>query len=96
MYGPMHHAAVSAYRDVRNHAAVSGSTTEPGERPFLRVVRGLPSDEELAALVALLSRPAPASPPRTDPAPSGWADRGRAIGAPRRPGPGAWQASARP
>jgi hypothetical protein len=66
--------------------------TDPG-RPLLRVVRGTPTAEELAALVAVLaSRPAPAP----------------AVVAPRRlwrtplraplpaPGPGAWQAGSLP
>jgi hypothetical protein len=66
--------------------------TEPG-RPLLRVVRGTPTDEELAALVAVLaSRPAPA--PAAEAAPRLWRTPLRA--ALPAPGPGAWHASGLP
>lgn len=66
------------------------------ERPLLRVVRGEPSDEELAALTAVIaaaaSQPAPEPPaPR-----SAWADPAHRLRTPLRPGPGAWRASALP
>jgi Acyl-CoA carboxylase epsilon subunit len=66
------------------------------ERPLLRVVRGRPTDEELAALVAVVAARAtrtaagPAGPPRT------WAAYWRTVGAPPRPGAGVWRASALP
>lgn len=70
---------------------------------ILRVVRGDPTAEELAALTAVLSiqqtrstlnasaahSPQPARGP-------GWLDRAALIGAPLSPGPGAWRRSARP
>jgi hypothetical protein len=66
------------------------------EPPLLRVVRGEPSDEELAALTAVVaaaaSQPAPEPPaPR-----SAWADPAHRLRAPLRPGPGAWRVSALP
>jgi hypothetical protein len=63
--------------------------------PYLRVVRGEPTAEELAVLVAVLSArsaaPAPAAPSRP-----AWADPGRRLGLVHRPGPGAWRRSALP
>jgi hypothetical protein len=64
-------------------------------RPLLRVVRGDPSPEELAALVAVVtSRGAPAEP---EPAPpSRWATRSAQLRRPLPHGPGAWRASGLP
>ena len=68
--------------------------------PTIRIVRGVPSDEELAAIVGvLLSRSAPA-PVAADP-PSRWAASGRPgvrlrDGRPSRPGPHSWRSSALP
>ncbi|MFD6099544.1 acyl-CoA carboxylase subunit epsilon [Nocardiopsis flavescens] len=68
--------------------------------PHLVVVRGEPTDEELAALTAVLAARAaaaragarvPAAPERT----SAWRDRARGLRAPLRPGPGAWRTSLR-
>ncbi len=66
------------------------------ERPLLRVVRGDPSDEEVAALTAVLA--AAASQPEPEPtAPrSAWGDPAHRLRVPLRPGPGAWRASALP
>jgi hypothetical protein len=66
------------------------------ETPYLRVVRGEPTAEELAALVAVLAArqaaaPAPAPRPR-----SAWADPARRLGLTDRPRPGAWRRSALP
>jgi Acyl-CoA carboxylase epsilon subunit len=70
------------------------------EQPFLRVVRGEPTAEEIAALVAALTT---AHAPRAGAAPGGrshrgslWADRSRLVRRPLAPGPGAWRASAFP
>jgi Acyl-CoA carboxylase epsilon subunit len=63
----------------------------------LRVVRGNPTADEVAALVGvlLLGRPAAAEPaPPAGPV-SRWRVSGRPT-LPLRPGPGAWRASARP
>jgi hypothetical protein len=70
------------------------------QSPRLVVVRGEPSEEELAVLTAVLSARAAAAraaagtrePER--PA-SGWRDRSRGMRAPSRPGPGAWRMSTR-
>jgi hypothetical protein len=63
--------------------------------PYLRVVRGEPAAEELAAVVAVLAARAgaPAPAPRVRPA---WADPARRLGLTARPGPGAWRRSALP
>jgi len=85
--------------------------TAPGEggpaarpaRPLLRVVRGEPTAEELAALVsvvaALASRAAAARDaggPASRSAPPLWRDRSALVRAPLRAGPGAWRASGLP
>jgi len=63
--------------------------------PFLHVVRGQPTGEELAALVAVLA--ARAAPSTVDiPARSAWADPARRMRRPLRPGPSAWRRSALP
>ncbi|GAB3590503.1 hypothetical protein GCM10027446_05440 [Angustibacter peucedani] len=68
---------------------------QPAEPPVaLRVVRGEPTSEELAALVVVLAASAgggeaPAAPR------SVWASSGRAR-APLASGPGAWRASSLP
>jgi hypothetical protein len=70
--------------------------TEPTEqRPLLRVVRGEPTAEELAALtvvVAALSQ----RRPRKRPVPVGaWAANADTHRRPLQPGPGGWRASGR-
>ncbi|SNS15440.1 acyl-CoA carboxylase subunit epsilon [Actinomadura mexicana] len=74
-------------------------------KPFLRVVRGDPGPEEVAALVAVLTARAGAAAASRDgaapPAPSRWADRSRLVRAaladgPMPRGPGAWRASGLP
>jgi hypothetical protein len=62
--------------------------------PFLRVVRGEPTAEELAVLVAVLAaRPAAvAAPVRPRPA---WSDPARRLRV-ARPGAGAWRRSVLP
>jgi len=71
--------------------------TEPDQQaPAFSVVHGNPTDEELAAVWAVLaSRPATgtAGPAQTET--SGWSAYWRAVGAPLAPGPSAWRASAR-
>ena len=73
-----------------------GPSTTPAV-PFVTVVRGRPTEEELAALVVALaaaSGPEPATPP--PPVRSGWGSYADAIRPSLQPGPGAWVASARP
>jgi hypothetical protein len=64
--------------------------------PVLRVVRGNPTPEELAALVVLA---AASGGGETEPAPAkvgGWGDRRSLLRAPLLTGPGAWVAASRP
>jgi len=65
--------------------------------PVIRVVRGNPTTDELAALVVVLTAGVPgdesAAAPKT---PSGWSAYWRATRAPLSPGPGAWRSSGRP
>lgn len=69
-------------------------------QPLLRVVRGEPTPEEVAALVAVITarmtrdRTAAASAGAT-PA-SAWSDRTRLVRTIFPPGPGGWRASAWP
>ncbi|MBO0810518.1 MAG: acyl-CoA carboxylase subunit epsilon [Microlunatus sp.] len=62
----------------------------------LRFVAGNPTEEEIAAVLAVLTAlsaarsPAPAQQPR-----SGWAAYWRSVQAPIQPGPGQWQAAVR-
>jgi Acyl-CoA carboxylase epsilon subunit len=68
------------------------------DAPLLRVVRGTPTEEEVAALVGvlLLARPAPVPPAVPV---SRWARSARpgaGLRAGLRAGPGAWRASALP
>jgi hypothetical protein len=69
--------------------------------PIYVVRRGHPSDEEVAALTAVLSMLGSAGGPPSDrdgrtPAASGWSAYWRLAGAPLAPGNGAWRASGRP
>jgi acyl-CoA carboxylase epsilon subunit len=69
-------------------------TEEP--RPLLTVVRGTPSDEELAALTVVVAALSAQRRPRRRPAPVGaWASYGDAHRQPLRPGPGGWRAAGR-
>ena len=68
---------------------------ETSGRPVLRIVRGDPSPEELAALTVVLAAASgggeePERGPR-----SFWADRASLVRRPLQPGPGAWVASGR-
>ncbi|WP_017574058.1 acyl-CoA carboxylase subunit epsilon [Nocardiopsis halotolerans] len=72
--------------------------TAPKNPPYLAVVRGEPTAEELAVLTAVLSARARAARTAEEPEterPSGWRDRARGMRAPLRPGPGAWRLSMR-
>jgi hypothetical protein len=68
--------------------------TSPAGAPLLRVVRGNPSAQELAALVAVVAARASAGPEPARPARPLW---GRPVLRPvLTPGPGAWRASGLP
>ncbi|MCT2586193.1 acyl-CoA carboxylase subunit epsilon [Actinophytocola gossypii] len=62
----------------------------------VRVLRGRPADDEVAALVVALSAVA-GEPPSGEGAPgrSRWADRASLVRRPLERGPGAWRASGR-
>jgi hypothetical protein len=62
-------------------------------RPVLRIVRGEPTDEDLAALVALLTARTTAAAPPKPQAPSVWRDRATLLRKPVHPGAGAWRAA---
>jgi hypothetical protein len=63
--------------------------------PALRVVRGTPTDEELAALViAVTALGGPATEPRERR--SAWADRAALMRRSLRPGPTSWRTSSLP
>lgn len=67
------------------------------ERGFLRVVRGDPTPEEIAALVAVLTARARAvSGDKPRPPRSPWSDPARRMRQPLPHGPGAWRTSAFP
>ena len=70
------------------------SSDEPAPQPQLRVVRGEPTPEELAALVSVLAARAAGSPAAVEPpAPSAWASREAGLRRPLHAGPGAWRAA---
>ncbi|GAA1556582.1 acyl-CoA carboxylase subunit epsilon [Kribbella sancticallisti] len=66
--------------------------------PVLRVVKGDPTPEELAALVAVVSARAAAVPaPEPSQSQAGdWSAYWRNVRRPLHPGPGRWRASAHP
>jgi hypothetical protein len=59
------------------------------------VVKGDPTDEELAAVIAVLSARPDAAPRVAAPSMSGWSAYWRTSRLPITPGPGAWRASGR-
>ena len=70
--------------------------TAPDGRPALRIVRGEPTAEELAAVVTVVAAAtgggeAPAEPPRGQ-----WRSRGRNIRPALSHGPDAWRSSGLP
>ena len=69
-------------------------------RPILRVVRGDPTEEEIAALITVIAaraRQRAAARRRHQKVPgSAWTDRSRLVRQPVPAGPGAWRASAWP
>jgi Acyl-CoA carboxylase epsilon subunit len=76
--------------------------SRPAEKPFLRVVRGDATPEEVAALVAVImartsqeGSPEPTAPSRRRQR-SAWSDRSRQLRASFHPAPGGWRRSALP
>ncbi len=74
--------------------------TEPTERPqppLLRVVRGEPTAEELAALTVVVAALSQRGGTRRRPRPVGaWASAAHMHRRPHQAGPGGWQAAGRP
>jgi hypothetical protein len=67
------------------------------ETPELRVVKGEPTAEELAALVAVISARAAGAAPQPETERAGdWASYWRNVRRPLEHGPGRWRASAHP
>jgi hypothetical protein len=64
--------------------------------PLLAVTRGVPTPEELAAVLVVLASPPAGSASRRGAGQSSWAARSRMLRAAVRPGQGAWRASALP
>ena len=62
----------------------------------ISVVKGSPTDEEVAALVTVLTLASRRSEPEPDTRPSGWSAYWRTVRAPITPGPNAWRMSGRP
>ena len=64
---------------------------------MFRVVRGEPTDEEVAALTVVLAAVAATPPTTTAPAARDrWSDPAARFHAPLHPGPGAWKTSTWP
>ena len=72
--------------------------TSDQQPPLLRVVRGNPTHDELAALVAVVAaRRAGAAEDTSSAVPrSGWTDRSRALRGIHRPGPHGWRSAGLP
>jgi hypothetical protein len=70
------------------------SQSEP-ERLLLRVVRGSPTDEELAALTVVVAALSQGRRRRRVSPVGGWASPADRHQQPLRPGPGGWRASGR-
>jgi len=66
------------------------------DHPQVRVVRGDPTDAELAALVTGLMAFGAQPPTAGWPRPSGWADHSRSLRPEAPHGPDAWRWSLRP
>jgi hypothetical protein len=70
----------------------------PSDVPVLSVVAGSPTDNELAAIVAVLTAAAAAPEPaygRDEPLTGGWKCYTRTLHRAQSPGPGAWRRSYR-
>ena len=68
-------------------------TVEPA-KPLLRVVKGDLTEEELAALIAVVAAHSAAGTPVKKPLRSEWGHPARAVRGAHRPGPDAWRRSA--
>ena len=75
---------------------MSADDETPPARPLLRVVRGDPTPEELAALIAVVTARASGAPEPELVVPSPWTDRSARLRRPLPHGRGAWRASGLP
>jgi hypothetical protein len=74
----------------------AGHGSDDVAAPLLRVINGEPTDEDLAALVAVVAARAAGGASEADTEPrSGWVDRNTLVGRTPVVGPGAWTASGR-
>jgi hypothetical protein len=69
--------------------------SESAAEPTLQVVKGNPSEDELAAVLMVLKARTAGSATAVKDAGNGWSAYWRAVRAPLRPGPGGWRASGR-
>jgi hypothetical protein len=61
------------------------------ERPFLQVIKGDATPEEIAAIIAVIASAPSAAPAEPEKPRSAWTDRSRLHRRPLHPGPGAWR-----
>ena len=81
------------------HDGLPDASESRPTQPLLRVVRGNPTDEEFAALVAVVAvrRAAATTSEGTGVVRrSGWTERARGLREPLRPGPHGWRNAALP
>jgi hypothetical protein len=83
---------------VSGSEAASGEATPEERRALFRVVRGEPTDEELAALTVVIAAAASAGGPPPEKPRDLWSEPASLLRTPLppSPGPGAWKASALP
>ncbi len=67
-----------------------------GQEPVVKVVKGDPTPEELAALVAVVTARKAAAPEPDEERASDWASYWRNVRRPLQHGPGRWRASGFP
>ena len=68
---------------------------ETDDQPLFTVVKGRPTDEEIAALIVVFSSASPTTGPDGGATTSGWSSYWRSVRRPFQPGPDAWRLSSR-
>jgi hypothetical protein len=77
-----------------NGGAAGAGVTSPSAGPTLRIIRGNPTPEEVAAVTVVLTALSGGGGELEQPArPGGWSDPALRLRRPIHPGPGAWQMS---
>jgi hypothetical protein len=72
-------------------------TSPDDQDPVFSIVKGSPTEDELAAVMIVLSAQfARSRQDETGPARSGWSAYWRTVRSPIQPGPSAWRMSGRP